>query len=82
MLGKLLKVEADLKATIQTRGYTKFPSGAGALLTIGLAIVGDLDSAARGYIRGVAIADLTEVSRGRGTIINNDDTANVVVLLD
>ena len=82
VLGKLLKVEADNKATVQTRGYTKFPSGAGATLTIGGAIVGDLDGANRGYVRLAAAATLAEVANQRGIIINNDDTANVVVLLD
>lgn len=79
VLGKLIKVEADLKATIQTGGYMKLPSGAGAALTIGRKIVGDLDTAARGYIREMAPATLAEVANARGIIINNDDTANVVV---
>lgn len=82
VLGKLLKVEPDLKCTVQTRGYTKFPSGAGATLTIGGAIVGDLDGANRGYVRLAAPATLAEVANQRGIITNNDDTANVVVLLD
>lgn len=77
--GKLIKVEADLKATVQTGGYMKLPSGAGATLTIGSGIVGDLDTAARGYIRVAAPATLAEVALQRGMIINNDDTANVVV---
>lgn len=81
VLGKLLKVEPDLKATVQTRGYTKFPSGAGATLTIGQPIVGDLDTAARGYVRMAASAVAAELANARGRIINNDDTANVVVLL-
>src|SRR5919109_45378 len=66
VLGKLLKVEADLKATVQTRGYTKLPAGTGATLTIGGAIVGDLDGSNRGYIRLAVAATLAEVAVQRG----------------
>jgi hypothetical protein len=74
-------VEADGKATVQTHGYVQLPAGTGALLTLGLGIVGDLDTAAPGYIRGVASATAAELAVARGRIIDATDTANVWVLL-
>jgi hypothetical protein len=82
VLGKLIKVEADNKGTVQTKGYTKFPAGTSATLTIGAGIMGDLLVSARGYIQFANPATAAEVAVARGVIIDNDDTANVVVLLD
>jgi hypothetical protein len=81
VVGKLLLVEADLRCTVQIGGICALPSGAGATITRGLKIVGDLDTAARGFIRGVAASD-AELSVARGQILANADTANVEINLD
>lgn len=81
IVGKLVLVEADNKATIQDGGYVKLPSGAGATLTRGFKIVGDLDTAARGFIREVASGTAAEINKGRGFIVDAADTAAVVVRL-
>lgn len=81
VLGKLIKVESDNRGVIQTGGYMTLPSGAGAALTIGRAIVGDLDSATPGYIREAASGTAAETINERGSIIDNDVTTAVVVRL-
>jgi hypothetical protein len=81
VIGKLLLVERDGKATVQTGGYMKLPSGAGAALTNGKKIVGDLDGANAGYIREVATGTAAELGVARGFIVDNSDTAAVVVHL-
>jgi hypothetical protein len=81
VVGKLVKVEADNKATVQDGGYMTLPSGASASLTRGLKIVGDLDTAAKGYIREVASGTAAEINKGRGFIVDAADTAAVVVRL-
>ena len=80
VFGKLLTVYPDY-CVVQWRGFMKLPSGASATLTIGAPIVGDLDSAAEGYIRVAASAQAAELLVARGIIVDNDDTANVVVYL-
>lgn len=87
VFGKLLKVESDGFCTVQRWGIASLPAGAAATVTLGRSIVGALGAAnARGYVRqtvspaGVYTqAELVEQARGRGTIINNADTAAVVV---
>jgi len=81
VLGKLIKVEADLTCVVQESGHMKLPAGTGATLTIGKMIVGALLSAAPGFIREVATGTPAELGRSRGFIHNNDDTANVGVYL-
>lgn len=81
VLGKLLLVEADGKATVQTKGYMQLPSGAGAALTLGSQIVGDLDTAAPGFIRAAASAVAAELVVAKGEIIDAADPAAVWVLL-
>jgi hypothetical protein len=81
VVGKLIKVEADNKATVQVGGFMSLPSGASATLTRGFKIVGDLDGATKGYIREVASATAAEINKGRGMIIDAADTAAVVVWL-
>jgi hypothetical protein len=81
IVGKLVKVEADNKATVQDGGYMTLPAGAGATLTRGLKVVGDLDTAARGFIREVASGTAAEINKGRGFIVDAADTAAVVVRL-
>ena len=78
VLGKLIKVESDNKAVVQTRGYCTLPGGTAATLTLGLKIVGDLGGVSttdEGYIQAVS----TEDTVSRGIIINNDTTTAVVV---
>ena len=78
VLGKLIKVESDLKAVVQTKGYCTLPGGTSATLTLGLKIVGDLGGVSttdEGYIQAVS----TEDTVSRGIIINNDTTTAVVV---
>jgi hypothetical protein len=81
VLGKLVLVEWDGKATVQTGGFVKLPSGASATLTVGKAIVGDLDGSTAGYIREVATGTAAELGVQKGTIIDASDTAAVVVRL-
>lgn len=80
VIGKLIKVERDNKATVQTDGTMTLPGGDSATLTLGASIVGDLGAAnAKGYIRIAASGTATElvVSRGR---IENAGTATAVVV--
>jgi hypothetical protein len=80
LLGKLIKVESDNMAVVQTRGYCTLPGGDGATLTLGEKIVGDLGAAgAEGYIRAVNTATAAELGHARGRIINNDTPTAVVV---
>jgi len=77
ILGKLIKVESDDKAVVQTGGFMTLPGGTSATLTPGLKIVGDLLVAAKGYIRVVA----TEDTVSRGFIVDSSTTTAVVVKL-
>lgn len=80
VLGKLVKVESDNKAVVQTCGYMTLPGGTSATLTVGLKIVGDLGGQSttdKGYIQAVSTQDTVS----RGIIINNDTTTAVVVNL-
>jgi len=81
VLGKLLSVESDGMATVQIAGVMELPSGSGATLTVGAAIVGDLDGSTAGYIRAAASGTAAELILCRGVILANDDTAAVVVWL-
>lgn len=84
VLGKLIKVESDGKAVVQTCGYMTLPAGTGATLTLGEKIVGDLGGGGgtdKGYIRAVATGTAAELGHARGAIINNDTTTAVVVQL-
>ncbi len=83
ILGKLLKVESDDKANVQTGGYVDLPGGEGATLTLGAKIVGDLGpSSARGYIRAVATATAAGLGIARGIIVDAGDTTAVWVRLE
>lgn len=81
VLGKLISVESDGKAVVQTGGYMELPGGTGAALTPGKKIVGDLLSSAEGYIREVATATAAELGVARGMIIDAGTTTAVVVRL-
>lgn len=80
VLGKLISVQSDNKATVQTRGFMSLPGGASATLTEGTKIVGDLGAAsAEGYIRDVASATAAELAVATGRIIDADTTTAVWV---
>lgn len=81
ILGKLIKVEEDNRATVQTRGYMTLPAGTSAALTLNKKIVGDLLSSAKGYIREAAAA-AGEYVVMRGRIENAATTTAVVVYLE
>lgn len=82
IFGKLVKVEADNKATVQDIGYVDLPAGASAAVTLGFKIVGALGAAAaKGYIREVASATAAELNKGRGQIVDASVTTAVVVRL-
>lgn len=78
--GKLINVDGDGYCVVQVRGYAELPGGAGATFTLGAGVVGDLDAAAQGYVRGVAVATLAEVAVQRGRVI--DDTTLASILID
>jgi hypothetical protein len=77
VLGKLIKVESDNKAVVQTGGYCTLPGGTSATLTVGLKIVGDLLVSAKGYIQVVSTQDTVS----RGFIVDSGTTTAVVVKL-
>lgn len=80
IVGRLNKVEADSKATIQTGGYVQLPKGAAAAATAGTRPVGALSAAAKGYIRdGVAPADA--LVGGGAMIVDTTDANNPWVRL-
>lgn len=81
VVGKLIKVEKDNKATVQVGGCMTLPSGSGASLTLGKKIVGDLDGSDKGYIREVATGTAAELGVARGMILNNDTASAVMVRL-
>jgi hypothetical protein len=82
VLGKLIKVEKDLFATVQVEGGMTLPGGNGASLTLGKAIVGALNgSGAGGYIREVATGTAAELGLCDGKIVDAGTTTAVVVYL-
>jgi len=82
VVGKLLKVESDNKATVQVGGFMTLPGGDSATLTLGAKIVGDLGAAsAEGYIRAVNTATAAELGLARGMIIDATPTTAVTVRL-
>jgi len=81
IVGKLITVESDNKAVVQTGGYMTLPAGTSATLTPGKKIVGDLLVSAEGYIREVATATAAELGVARGMIVDAGTTTAVVVKL-
>lgn len=82
VIGKLIKVESDDKATVQTDGTMTLPGGDSATLTLGTKIVGDLGAAnAKGYIRSAASGQAAELLVGRGRIEDAGTTTAVEVTL-
>jgi len=82
VLGKLISVESDNIAVVQIAGGMALAGGDGASLTLGKAIVGDLDAlSAEGYIREVATATAAELGLCRGVILDAGTTTAVEVYL-
>lgn len=82
VVGKLVSVESDGKAVVQTGGYMTLPGGTSATLTPGKKIVGDLGaSSAEGYIREVATATAAELGVARGMIVDAGTASATVVRL-
>lgn len=82
VIGKLIKVEADNKATVQTDGTMTLAGGTGATLTLGTPIVGALGADnAKGYIRSAASAQAAELLVARGRIENSGTATAVIVTL-
>lgn len=82
IVGKLLKIAADLACTVQIVGYTTLGAGAGATVTRGRKQVGALGGAGgtlRGYIRDVAAATTAEQAKTGPFAVANGDLNNVVV---
>ena len=80
VVGKLISVEADDKANVQTGGITTFKGGTSATLTRGKKIVGDLLVSAEGYVREVAEGTAAELAVARGSIIDDDATDPIIDL--
>ncbi len=82
VLGKLLKVNADLFATVQHEGFVALPAGNGATTTRGKQVVGALGaSSAKGYIREVNTATAAELGKQNGRIHNVAVSTAVVIEL-
>jgi hypothetical protein len=89
VLGKLILVEADGKATVQIGGAVELPAGDSATVTAGNKIVGALGaSSAKGYIRDAVAtaasptqAQGNEARKSRHTILDAATTTAVVVFL-
>ncbi len=80
IVGKLAAVEFDGTCAVEDDGYVSLPGGSGAVLTRGLAVVGDLGPAnAKGYVRAVDSAVAAELAKCGGCIVDASDTAAVVV---
>ena len=80
--GKLIKVEPGGFCVVQNGGHMTLPAGTGALLTVGLAIVGDLLVAAEGYIQGAVAATAAHATVSRGVIVDAAVTTAVMVRMD
>jgi len=82
VLGKLILVESDGKAVVQTGGYCELPGGEAATLTLGAAIVGAEDAeSAPGYIRTADSTTAAELALCAHKIIDADDATAVIVKL-
>ena len=82
VIGKLIKVEADNKATVQTDGTMELPGGDSATLTLGTPICGALGvSSAKGYIQTATKSDTDMMQAARGRIENAGTATAVVVTL-
>lgn len=80
VLGELIRVEADNKATVRVKGVVFLPKGNGATVTRGQAVVGALGaSSAKGYVRNAASGTATELVKARGVIydVSDDDAIEI-----
>lgn len=81
VVGKLYSVEEDGVATVEV-GFVELPGGAGATLTVGTPIVGDLGASnVRGYVRSADSAVAAELLKARGLIFDATTPAETVVCL-
>lgn len=80
VLGRLEQVEDDGVCAVRVRGAMTLPKGDGSV-TVNTPIVGNLVTAARGYIRNANSAVAAETIAARGLIVDVSDTANVEVEL-
>lgn len=79
VLGKLIKVESDGKATVQIGGTCSLPGGTAATVTLGKGVVGALLGAAKGYIRATNTAVAAEIGVSNGKVLDETtSTANIV----
>lgn len=76
VLGRICNVTHDGFATVQIAGVMLLPSGDSATITEGAAIVGDLDTAAPGYIRAAASGTAAELILCRGFIIEDAEDSD------
>lgn len=89
VLGKLIKVEADGRCTVQVTGGMTLPAGASATVDAGTKIVGALGaSSAKGYIRSMTATTgsyvqgtATEAQKATGLIFDSSVTTAVQVWL-
>ncbi len=88
VIGKLIAVESDGFCSVQTEGFMTLPAGNGSTVTVGTKIVGALGAAsAKGYIQTVAAAatptaaEVNNINKARGFIVDNSTTTAVVVNL-
>lgn len=76
VLGRICQVTHDNFATVQVAGVMRLKSGDSATITEGAAIVGDLDTAAPGYIRAAASGTAAELILCRGFIIEDAEDSD------
>ena len=82
VLGKLILVTADNKATVQIKGGMTLPGGDSASLTVGKKIVGAVDgSANEGYVREVDTSAAAELGVARGFIVDAGTTTAIELIL-
>lgn len=80
VVGKMILVESDLKATVQIEGCCSLPGGSAATLTVMTGIVGALGAAsAKGFIRSAASGAAAELLKMNGKIWDASDATAVVV---
>jgi hypothetical protein len=75
--GRVEAVEPDGRCVVTVRGYVTFPGGNSATLTEGRPVLGALDGSS---VAG-CVKTGTTAGTANGEIIDNTDTANVIVLL-
>lgn len=85
VLGELIRVEADNKATVRVKGVIFPPAGASATVTRGTKVVGALGpfsgGTSRGYVRSAASGTAAELLKGRGVIYDVSDTDAIEIHL-